>query len=154
MEGGICNFTPPEWQSALLSPQGRAPLPPPSHLALARVEICLMGFWGVRGLQLLAQEHSEHPLSPRPYMTSVPREPARLLLPACPGAAGASKPYSHPWLGERIQNLSSTEQGMESRRATPGHAPGPTGPCECRWAPALLHTQRFPVAQPLHEASS
>lgn len=28
----------------------------------------------------------------------------------CPGAAAASELYSHPWLGEKTQNLSSTEQ--------------------------------------------
>lgn len=56
-----------------------------------------------------------------------PQEPARLLLPAFPGAAAASEPYSHPWLREKSQNLGSMEQGMESRRSTAGHALAPAG---------------------------
>lgn len=40
----------PEWESALLCLRGRACLPPPSHLVLAWVEICLMGFLGSQGV--------------------------------------------------------------------------------------------------------
>lgn len=136
-EGGICNFTPLNGNlpSCTRGAELGFPLLPTRHWLGLRFACWV--FWGARGLQLLAQEHGEHLLSPlRIRFQSLGNQHGS----CCRCALEQQLPLSLiPTLGWGKKTKISAARSKRWRAE--GHIPGLTGPCKHRWAPAsTVHT--------------